>query len=154
VAPPTPAPDAGRAEVTDRTGEVDRRVARGLAGYVRAVASALQVGVEATHSEVSDTATAYIALARRSPQRPGQDLMLVWSELDGWALEIETAPAEQPATLARLDADPVAEPQVVATFVREVLAGDGPRHHPKGADRAIDRAALGSLLARYGPGRR
>lgn len=135
---------------------MDRRVARGLAGYVRAVAGALQVSVEATHSEVSDTATAYIALARRSPDRPGQDLMLVWSELDGWALEIETAPAEKPAALARLDADPVAAPQVVASFVREVLAGRGPADDddPRADDRAIDRAALGSRLARYATGRR
>lgn len=151
---PTPAQDTGRAEVTDRNGEVDRGVARGLTGYVRAVANALQVGVEATHSEVSDTATAYIALARRSPDRPGQDLMLVWSELDGWALEIETAPAEQPATLARLDADPVAEPQVVAAFVRAVLDGRGPGGALQAADRAIDRAALGSELSRYDRGRR
>ncbi|WP_245617441.1 DUF6292 family protein [Amycolatopsis taiwanensis] len=40
---------------------------------------------EATSFEVSDTATAYLGLARRWSARPVDDLMLVWSERHGWA---------------------------------------------------------------------
>ena len=55
----------------DRRAEADRALAEGLAGYVRAVAAALNVGAEATAFEVSDTATAYLALSVRSTAHPG-----------------------------------------------------------------------------------
>jgi hypothetical protein len=99
----------------------DATLRRGLAGYVRAVAAALGVPPEGTGFEISDTATAYLGLAVRWPERPGQDLMLVWSERSGWTLAVESNP---PLELAHLDVeDLVPEPSVVAGFVADVLGG-------------------------------
>ncbi len=99
-------------------------LSRGLAGYLEAVAAAVGVPTEGTDFEISDTATAYLGLARRLPERPDQDLMLVWSERRGWSVAVETDPAEAPVVLAHLDVDDVApEPPVVAEFVDDVVAG-------------------------------
>lgn len=132
----------------DRRTETDLALARGLTGYVHAVADALEVGIEATDSEVSDTATAYLGLAVRSPAHPDRDLMLVWTERHGWALAVETAPTEPPAVLSYLGADAVPEPRDVARFVTDVLAGSrlvglNPPHVASG------RHDVGSRLARY-----
>ncbi|WP_236794109.1 DUF6292 family protein [Amycolatopsis sp. GM8] len=94
-------------------------LSQGLAGYVRAVAAALELPAEGTSFEISDTATAYLAL-RHAARRPGEDLMLVWSERTGWAVAVETAPS---TVLAYFGDDAVPEPRLVARFVREVLAG-------------------------------
>jgi hypothetical protein len=130
----------------------DDTVARGLTGYVRAVAGALNLGVEATGFEVSDTATAYLALAVRSPEHFGRDLMLVWTELHGWALAVETAPSEQPEVLAYLGADPIPGPRDVAGFVDGVLAGPAPAEHITPGippDITITRRDLGARLTPY-----
>jgi hypothetical protein len=84
----------------------------------------------------------------RSTDHPDHDLMLVWSDLHGWALAVETAPAEQPAVLAYLGADVVAEPIAVARFVRDALAdAAGAQHAPP--DITISRREVGALLGRY-----
>jgi hypothetical protein len=112
------------------------------------VAHAVNVAVEATDFEVSDTATAYLGLAVRSAEHPDHDLMLVWSERQGWALAVETAPAEQPAVLAYLGADVVPEPVTVARFVRAALADpEGAEHAPPRI--AVGRRDVGALLHRY-----
>lgn len=138
--------------MASQPGEADTAVARGLAGYVGAVAGALNVSVEATGFEVSDTATAYLALAVRSPEHSDHDLMLVWTERHGWALAVETAPSEQPAVLAHLGADPVPPPHDVARFVTGALAEPAPAdgaHDAPPPDIAITRHELGARLARY-----
>ncbi|PXY24543.1 hypothetical protein BA062_27435 [Prauserella flavalba] len=94
-----------------------------LSGYLSAVAGALGVPADGVIFEVSDTATAYVALTRRSARWPGQDLMLLWSELRGWSLSVETRPAEPSVVLAGLGGDLVPAPRVVAAFVGDVLAG-------------------------------
>ncbi|GLZ41950.1 DUF6292 family protein [Actinokineospora sp. NBRC 105648] len=96
---------------------------RALGRYVRAVAEAVGVPVEGTSFEVTDTATAYLALSRRRPERPDQDLMLVWNERQGWAVSVEVA---SPVVLARLDGDVVAAPRTVAEFVSTSIARGGP----------------------------
>ncbi|ONI81426.1 hypothetical protein ALI144C_18990 [Actinosynnema sp. ALI-1.44] len=93
----------------------------GLAGYLHAVAEAVGVPDEGTTFEISDTATAYVALARRWPARPGRDLMLVWSERTGWAVSVETDPDEAPITIARIGDDPLPTPDTVARFVTHAL---------------------------------
>ncbi|MDQ0383162.1 DUF6292 family protein [Amycolatopsis thermophila] len=104
---------------------------RGLAGYLRAVAEAVGVPVEATSFEISDTATAYLGLTRRWTLRPGEDLMLVWSERDGWAVAVETVPGEAPVVLAYFAGDDVVPtPAAVARFVTEVIA-TGPSGAPR-----------------------
>lgn len=132
----------------DRRAETDRDLADGLAGYVRAVAGALRVGAEAITSEVSDTATAYLALSARSAAHPGRDLMLVWTERHGWALSVETAPTEPPALLAYLGPDVVPEPAEVADFVAGVLAGSS-RSGSVPPRVVSDRRDVGTRLARY-----
>jgi hypothetical protein len=96
----------------------------GMAGYVRMVAEEIGVPAEATGFEISDTMTAYLGLAERYPERPGQDLMLVWSKPHGWFVAVETDPTEAPVVLGYLGGDdPMPSPCTVARFVADVLAG-------------------------------
>jgi hypothetical protein len=115
-------------------------LSRGLAGYLRAVAAAVGVPPEATSFEVSDTATAYLGLARRWSQRPADDLMLVWTERYGWMVAVETEPGKAPVVLAYFaGADIVPAPRAVARFVTDVVAGvlsdSSPPVFPAGAGR-------------------
>ncbi|WP_433273004.1 DUF6292 family protein [Actinosynnema sp. CS-041913] len=106
----------------------------GLAGYVRAVAAQVGVPTEGTEYEVSDTATAYLALAEGT----GRDLMLLWSETHGWSIAVETAPAEPPVVLAHLGVPVVPPPRTVARFVKDVLAGKRGSTEPTvGGDRSV-----------------
>ncbi|CAL9532146.1 hypothetical protein SUDANB95_04022 [Actinosynnema sp. ALI-1.44] len=91
----------------------------GLAGYVRAVAQQVGVPPEGTEYEVSDTVTAYLALTEGTER----DLMLVWSDVHGWSIAVETAPFEAPVVLAHLGHPVVPPPREVARFVADVLAG-------------------------------
>jgi hypothetical protein len=96
----------------------------GLSGYVRAVAAAVRVPPEATGFELSDTATAYLGLTERWVLRPGRDLMLVWTERHGWAVAVETDPAELPVVVGYLGGgDVVPDPYTVARFVTGVVSG-------------------------------
>jgi hypothetical protein len=128
--------------------EPDSALARGLAGYVHAVAGQLNVSAEATSYEVSDTATAYLALSAQSPVHPDRDLMLVWTERHGWALAVETEPAESPTMLAYLGADPVPEPSEVARFVSSALT-EPLRAACVQPRIAVARQDIGMRLARY-----
>jgi hypothetical protein len=122
-------------------------LARGLAGYLHAVAEVVGVPVDGTSYEVSDTATAYLALVGRASDRPDRDLMLVWGEHDGWTVSVETEPLEPPIRLARLGGDnPVPEPRMVARFVTEVLAGHRGAARPA---KPCGRAGLAERLASY-----
>ncbi len=129
---------------TDRTAALSR----GLAGYVRAVAEAVGVPTEATSFEISDTATAYLGLTRRRSERPGDDLMLIWSERQGWAVAVETMPEEEPMVVAYFAGmDVVPAPAVVARFVTDVVAGRRP-----GSPRPVfpsERHELARRLADY-----
>jgi hypothetical protein len=98
--------------------------ARGLAGYVRAVAAELGLPPEATYHEIDERpAAAYVALDRRAPRFPHQDMALVWDEENGWAAVIETDPARKPIVLGYLGGDVLPPPIAVATFVNNVVAG-------------------------------
>jgi hypothetical protein len=99
-------------------------LSQGLAGYVRAVAIALELPEQGTSFEISDTATAYVALGQTA-RHPGEDLMLVWSERNGWVLAVETDPTAESSVIAFFGGDDaVPKPSLVAGFVREVLAGE------------------------------
>jgi hypothetical protein len=98
-------------------------LSRSLADYVQQVADAIGVPAHAVAYEVSDTATAYLGLAQRSPNHAGRDLMLVWDEQLGWYVAIETHPDEGPLVLSYLRGDAVPPPAVVARFVAAVLDG-------------------------------
>jgi hypothetical protein len=122
----------------------------GLSGYVAAVARALGVSVEGAHHEITDTATAYIALAQHSPTVPGRDLMLTWTDVAGWTLATEPdRPDQAPTVLARLTGDVLPRPAEVATFVHQVLTGSRPDPAP-----APRPGTLAVRLAGYRRGRR
>ncbi|HEX3589266.1 MAG TPA: DUF6292 family protein [Pseudonocardiaceae bacterium] len=104
--------------------EVTALPAGGLRGYVAAVADSLGLSVAGVHHEVTDTATAYIALTERSRTAPDRDLMLTWTDRTGWTLAIEPGrPGQASVVLARLAGDPLPTAAVVAKFVDQVLAG-------------------------------
>lgn len=94
-----------------------------LASYVRHVARAVGVPADATGHEVTDTATAYLALDERSPAHPDHDLMLIWDERLGWYIAVETTPAEPPEVMTYLDGDIVPSPGTVAQFVTDTGNG-------------------------------
>jgi hypothetical protein len=117
-----------------------------LAVYVDQVAAAIGVPAKATGHEVTDTATAYLALDQRAATRPNQDLMLVWDEHLGWYIAVETNPAESPVVVAYLDGDVVPPPAAVARFVTD--AADGrhlSRFRPVLAP--VERAVLADRMA-------
>ncbi|GAA3437826.1 DUF6292 family protein [Kutzneria kofuensis] len=128
--------------------DVARALTLGLSGYLRAVADAVGESADGTSCEVSDTATAYIGLTRRGP-RSGRDLMLVWSERDGWAVLVETDPTESPIVVSRFGGDdPAPAPWVVARFVADTLTGV-PAQPQARAHHRQDRRLLADRLARY-----
>ncbi|MET0234116.1 MAG: DUF6292 family protein [Kibdelosporangium sp.] len=127
-----------------------RELSFGLAGYLRAVAGAIGAPAEGTTFEISDTATAYIALTRRWPGRPGRDLMLVWGERTGWIVSVETDPGEEPFVVARLGGtDPVPEPEVVARFVADALASGASDVVPPAVPIETNRTQLADGLRAY-----
>jgi hypothetical protein len=131
---------------------VDSTVAlsRGLAGYVRAVAKALELPTEGTSFEISDTATAYLGLAASWAQHPGRDLMLIWTEHDGWSLAVETRPTEHVLVIGHLDDDLLPPPSAVARFVTGTLTGRGaPSRRLARVRREVDRGALAARLQQY-----
>jgi hypothetical protein len=94
-----------------------------LAIYVHEVATAIGVPADATGHEVTDTATAYLALDRRCPARPDHDLMLVWDERLGWYIAVETTPTEPAEVVAYLEGDATPSPTTVARFVTDTSDG-------------------------------
>ena len=94
---------------------------RALAAYVREVAAAVGVSAEGTSCEVADTVTAYVALSGRSERFPGRDLMLVWSERQGWTVAVETAPGETAQVVGCLGGEVTPAPESVRRFVAEVV---------------------------------
>ncbi|MGQ0841828.1 DUF6292 family protein [Actinokineospora sp.] len=116
---------------------------RGLEGYLRAVAAALDLPAQGSTCEISDTATAYLAL----PGPPDRDLMLLWDEHTGWSIAVEHGPAERQETVARHSAELVPDPAAVAAFVADTVAG-----RLTGGDlpaKGTDRWALAEQLSRY-----
>ncbi|MDT8914452.1 DUF6292 family protein [Amycolatopsis sp. PS_44_ISF1] len=124
-----------------------------LEGYVRAVAAAVGVPREGTSFEATDTVTAYLGLSRRAPQYPGRDLMLVWSARQGWAVSVETHPAEVPLVLSRLGGDVVPAPEAVGRFVTEVVSRTGgvPLGVPPARVAVDDEDLVARMLLRTGP---
>lgn len=122
----------------------------GLSGYVRAVAAALSVPPEATGFEISDTATAYLGLTVRWALRPSRDLMLVWTELHGWSVAVETDPGESSIVLGYLGGDDVVPgPHAVARFVAGVVSGLRPPVVCPAYPVDDDREELARRLSRY-----
>jgi hypothetical protein len=125
-------------------------LSQGLAGYLSAIAKALDLPAQGTSFEISDTATAYVALAGQSALVPGRDLMLVWSERTGWVLAAETDPGEPPSVIAYFGGeDPVPDPLAVAAFVDDVLAGRRTQGERPAFSIVGNRADLADTLSPY-----
>jgi hypothetical protein len=123
---------------------------QGMSGYLRAVAEAVGVPPEGATFEISDTVTAYLALTRRWPARPGRDLMAIWSEVDGWTVSVETDPSEPAVVLARWrDTDLVPEPGAVARFVTDAVTSENVERTVPSVLRAPNRGRLAERLTRY-----
>ncbi|HEY0636598.1 MAG TPA: DUF6292 family protein [Pseudonocardiaceae bacterium] len=118
-----------------------------LAAYVRAVAAAVGVPAEGVMFEATDTVTAYLALHRRSADHPGRDVMLTWTESQGWVLSVETAPTEPPIVLARAPGS-VRFPRQVARFVADSLL-PGPRLDGSAPGVRPARADLAGWMTRH-----
>ncbi|HUQ56339.1 DUF6292 family protein [Lentzea sp.] len=131
------------------TSEGTHLLAGALERYVGAVAEALGVPHEGASFEVTDTATAYIALGVRAAAHPDRDVMLVWSSALGWAVSIETDPAEPLIVLARLSGDVVQAPDVVAAFVTESMTLTGARPLPAANPRLLGWSDLAECMDRY-----
>ena len=119
-----------------------------LKRYVHAVADLVGVPAEGTTCEVTDTITAYLALTGHHGAQPGRDLMLVWSERQGWALSVETDPAETPVVLSRLGGELVPQPQEVADFVTRSMTHPGSTRTLAALPAAVDRARLAENMER------
>jgi hypothetical protein len=112
---------------------------RALASYARAVASELGVPPVAVTSEISETAAAYVRLGQRSARCPECDLMLVWTQGEGWFVAPEGGPEQQAEPLGYLGGrEPLLSPRKVAEFVAALLAREDADNLPAPAFRVED----------------
>lgn len=123
-------------------------LSRRLADYVQQVAAAVGVSADAVSHEVTDTATAYIPLDRRSVTQPEHDLMLVWDELLGWYVAAETTPTEAPVVIGYLVGDLVPPPSAVARFAVDIAEG-GHVDRIRPVSPSIERAVLAERMAAH-----
>ncbi len=99
-------------------------VIRGLHRYVRSVIEELGMHGDEFYAHLEPTAGAYIALDRKLPDHPDQDVALVWDERYGWSLALETNSSEDLITVAYHGLEILPSPTAVAAFTREVCAGE------------------------------
>ena len=124
--------------------------APGLDGYLRAVAMTVDVPVETAWSDTHPPATAYLPCPNRSPERPDQDLLLVWGERDGWLIAADTTLTEPPIVLAYLGQTILPAPDTVRQFMADMIAGRHPGQlHPPGFRDVGDHDDLADRLAAY-----
>ena len=131
------------------TSEGTHLLAEALDRYVRKVAEALGVPHHGVSYEVTDTATAYLALGCRAVSHPGRDVMLVWSATQGWAVSIETSPGEPLIVLARSTGDVVPSPEAVARLVAESTASTDVRPVPAVAAGPMGWSDLAECMDRH-----
>ncbi|ANZ43230.1 hypothetical protein BBK82_33885 [Lentzea guizhouensis] len=126
-------------------------LAEALERYVRTVAEALGVPHHGVSCEVTDTATAYLALGCRAAAHPGRDVMLVWSATHGWAVSIETRPGEPLIVLAQLTGDVVQPPEAVARLVADATTRLDVQPVPAVTARPMGWSDLAECMDRYAP---
>jgi hypothetical protein len=119
--------------------DVELRLRRALRGYLDAVAGKLGVGLESCTFDGDLPVSGYLALDRRLPEFPDRDLAMVWDEVHGWAVAIETHSGEDLIVVSYLDTDTVTPPPgLVARFLHEVTGGRSRLGRP---DPAVQRVA-------------
>lgn len=98
--------------------------ARGLRRYVHLVAEALALSGDGSYLELEPPVGAYLALDQRLPQFPTRDAALLWDELHGWSLAVESRSAEDLLVHAYLGIDILPAPHVVARFAAKLVQGE------------------------------
>ncbi|EHR52238.1 hypothetical protein SacmaDRAFT_4043 [Saccharomonospora marina XMU15] len=134
---------------TDSSHDSTVALARGLGGYIRAVAAAIGLPAEGTSFEISDTATGYLGLAARWSAHPDRDLMLNWSERRGWRIAVETAPNEPQQVIAQFVDELLPAPAEVAAFVANALRGAEQGSQAVVNFHLVDRQTLAHRLEKY-----
>jgi hypothetical protein len=98
--------------------------ARGLRGYLAAVAAGLGVGLESCAIDSLSPAAAYVALDGRVRRFPERDLALLWEERFGWSAAVETPAGGDLIVLTYHGGDLVPPPSEIDAFVAAVRVGD------------------------------
>ena len=108
-------------------GDIVDLAERGLRCYVHRIATGLGLGAESVCCELADQAVAYLALPDRSPDQPDRDVALIWDEMRGWAVGVETGSGEDVLVTAWHGGDVLPAPDDVVGFAKSFVAG-----HPTG----------------------
>jgi hypothetical protein len=105
--------------------------ARGLRGYLAAVATGLGVGLESCAIDPLSPAAAYVALDGRVRRFPERDLALLWEEHFGWSAAVEMPAGGDLIVLTYHGGDLVPPPSEIGAFVAAVRADDHSMGQPK-----------------------
>ncbi|HEU5473613.1 MAG TPA: DUF6292 family protein [Actinophytocola sp.] len=128
---------------------IDGALASGLRHYVALVAEAIELSGPGWTVQLDSPVSVYLPLDARLPAFPTRDTALVWHELHGWALAVETG--EDRMVVAYHGLDVLPPPHEVAEFTTRLLTattrGPGPGNPPH--LRAPDDAGLTRRLAAY-----
>lgn len=131
--------------------EFEGAPARGLRRYVASVAEQLGLRGAGWTVQLEQPVSAYLALDQRLPGFPDRDTALLWHELHGWALAVETHGGEDPVVIAYVGHDVLPPPGVVAELAAQVITD--PAGHPGPVDpphrRTLDDKELVTRLAGY-----
>ncbi len=94
-------------------------------GYLAEVTGALGVGLESCTVDNDSPVSAYVALDEQLPGHPGRDVALLWDEIHGWSVAIETHSGEDLIVLRYLGGQTVVPPPArVARFVAALREDD------------------------------
>ncbi|MEU3624567.1 hypothetical protein BS329_36320 [Amycolatopsis coloradensis] len=93
--------------------------------YLAEVTAALGVGLESCTVDHDSPVSAYVALDERLPRHPERDVALLWDEIHGWAVAIETHSGEDLIVLRYLGGNTATPPPGrVARFVKALREND------------------------------
>jgi hypothetical protein len=115
----------------------------GLRRYLRLVAEAVGLDTCASSWDLNRPVSVYLPLDGRTPELPGTDLAMVWSEHEGWSVAVENGTRLQ--NVAWLSGDVLPQPAVVAAFVTDFLTSGTPAGP---AIAHVQSTATGSVLDR------
>ncbi|MFK0247173.1 DUF6292 family protein [Amycolatopsis azurea] len=93
--------------------------------YLADVTGALGIGLESCSVDYDSPVSVYVALDGRIPGHPGREVALLWDEVHGWAIAVETHSGEDLIVLRYLGGETIAPTAAqVARFVQAHREGD------------------------------
>jgi hypothetical protein len=104
--------------------EFGEPIERGLRHYVNLVARELGLSNHGTSVSLDPPMNAYLALDRRLASHPERDVALLWDELHGWSVAVETHGGADLLVLAYIGSEVVPAPADVAGLVHRMFAGE------------------------------